>query len=108
MNLFELYHVDIVTSLLFGGMLVVMLISFPLVTRRLKKEHRTVFFGYILFHCSSFYFLFSGCLPTRIQLLGIYWDIPAELHMALFGVTWFLSIGCLVRLIYKLTKDSKA
>ena len=107
MNVFELYHEDIYTSLLFCGMSLTMLVGFPMIFLRLKKGYRMIFVGHAFFHCISFYFLFSACLPTRMKKLNIYWNIYPEIHLGLFGVTWFLSICCLVGLIYQLTKHSK-
>ena len=103
-NVFELFHEDMFTSSLFIGMMFTMLIAFPFVLFRLKRGLRAVFVGYSCSHCISFYFLFSCCLPSRMQTLGIYWDILPECHLGLFALTWFFSIVCLVILILKMSK----
>ena len=101
---FDLFQKDYVTTLLFGGMLITMLTGFSIMFRCLKKEYRISFAGFGLFHFISFYFLFSATLPSRMILLGIYWDIHPTMHLWLFAVTWFVSICCLGRFVCKLKK----
>ena len=107
MNLIEFYREDIVTSLLFGGMMFVMLIKFLIIFLRIKKDCRLIYIVYSFFEFISFYFLFSACLPTRMQNLNIYWNVATEIHIGMFAFTWFISIFCLVILIYKLTKEKE-
>lgn len=107
MNLIALYKQDMITSLLFGGMTITMLVGFSLIFSWLKRKYRLLFLGYSFLYCVSFYFLFSAILPTRMQNLKIYWNIASEIHLVLFALTWFISICCLVRLIYNLIKETK-